>query len=107
VDFPSSLAEIVLNHHEWMDGSGYPQGLRSADIPLETRILAVSDVVEAIASYRPYRPAMDISLALDEVEKKTGILYYVHVVEACLRLFRDKEFKLEATRSTLDGMSLG
>ncbi len=73
-----------------MDGSGYPQGLMGSNILLEARILAVADVVEAIASHRPYRPALGIDKALEEISQNKGILYDQEVVDVCLRLFRYK-----------------
>jgi len=95
VEFPWPIAPIVLQHHERLDGSGYPQGLKSEDILFEAKILAVADVVEAMASHRPYRPALGIGQALDEISHKSGILYDSEVVDACFRLFYDKEFKLD------------
>jgi len=95
IDFPWPIAEIVLQHHERMDGSGYPQGLRGADILLEARILAVADVVEAVASDRPYRAALGIEAGLEELEQKKGILFDPEVVEACLTLFREKGFAFQ------------
>jgi HD-GYP domain-containing protein (c-di-GMP phosphodiesterase class II) len=95
VEFPWPIAQIVLQHHERLDGSGYPQGLKGEDILLEAKILAVADVVEAMASHRPYRPALGIGQALDEIAQKSGILYDSKVVDACFRLFYDKEFKLD------------
>ena len=92
IDFPWPVAEIVLQHHERMDGSGYPQGLKGENILLEARILMVADVVEAIASHRPYRPALGIDAALEEIEKNKGILYDPEVVEVCLRLFKEKGY---------------
>jgi len=92
IEWPYPIPEVVLQHHERMDGSGYPQGLSSQEILLETRILGVADVVEAMASNRPYRPAMDIDKALEEISKNRGILYDADVVDACLRLFREKGF---------------
>jgi HD-GYP domain-containing protein (c-di-GMP phosphodiesterase class II) len=89
------LAEIVYQHHERMDGSGYPRNLRGAAICLEARILAVADVVEAMASHRPYRPGLGMEMALCEIEKNRGICYDGAVADACLRLFREKGFKLE------------
>jgi len=93
--FPWPLARIVLEHHERMDGSGYPQGLSGEDTLLEARILAVADVVEAMASHRPYRPALGIDRALDEIQQNRGTLYDTVVVDACLKLFKEKEFNLE------------
>ncbi len=95
IKFPWPIAEIVLQHHERMDGSGYPQGLKDDDIILEARILAVADVIEAMSSHRPYRPALGINKALEEIEKNKGILYDPQVVDTCLKLFREKRFKLE------------
>ncbi len=95
IEFPWPIAPIVLQHHERMNGSGYPQGLKGEEILLESRILAVADVVEAIASHRPYRPAYGIEVAWDEISKNREILYDSEVVDACLRLFKEKGFKLE------------
>jgi HD-GYP domain-containing protein (c-di-GMP phosphodiesterase class II) len=92
VESPWPLAEIVLQHHERLDGSGYPQGLKGEAILLEARILAVADVVESISSHRPYRPAYGIAEALKEIEQNAGVLYDREVVEAALRLFRKKGF---------------
>jgi HD-GYP domain-containing protein (c-di-GMP phosphodiesterase class II) len=78
-----------------MDGSGYPQGLSGEEIMLEARIMAVADVVEAMASHRPYRPAHGIEEALDEVLQNGGVLYDPEVVDACLKLFAVKGFKFE------------
>jgi PAS domain S-box-containing protein len=89
------LAEIVYQHHERMDGSGYPRNLKGEEILIEARILAVADVVEAMASHRPYRPGLGIDAALNEIEKNRGIFYDNTVADACLRLFREKGFKLE------------
>jgi HD-GYP domain-containing protein (c-di-GMP phosphodiesterase class II) len=88
------LAEIVFQHHERMDGSGYPRQLKGDEILVEARILAVSDVVESMASHRPYRPSLGIEAALEEIEKNKGILYDNAVADACLRLFRDKKYQL-------------
>ncbi len=92
VDLPGPIARIVLEHHERLDGSGYPGGLKGADILLESRILAVADVIEAMASHRPYRPAHGIVKALEEIERGRASVYDPDVVDACLRLFRDKRF---------------
>ena len=97
VESPWPLAEIVYQHHERMDGSGYPRNLKGDDILVEARILAVADVVESMASHRPYRPALGIDAALAEIEKNRGILYDNNVVDACLRLFREKGFRLKGT----------
>ena len=87
IKFPWPVAEIVLQHHERMDGSGYPQGFSGTEILLEARILAVADVVEAMASYRPYRAAHGIEKALDEISRNKGTLYDPDVVDVCLKLF--------------------
>jgi putative nucleotidyltransferase with HDIG domain len=94
VESPWSLAEIVYQHHERMDGSGYPRNLKGDEILLESRIMVVADVVEAMASHRPYRPALGIEAALEEIEKNKGILYDDAVVDACLILFREKGYQL-------------
>ncbi|MGC9372318.1 MAG: HD domain-containing phosphohydrolase [Thermovirgaceae bacterium] len=86
------LAEMIYQHHERLDGSGYPRGLKDRDILLEARILGVADVVEAMASYRPYRPSLGIDAALEEIESKKGLLYDPEVADACSRLFREKGF---------------
>jgi PAS domain S-box-containing protein len=97
VESPWPLAQIVYQHHERMDGSGYPRNLKGDDILIEARILAVSDVVEAMASHRPYRPALGLNAALAEIENNKGTLYDADVVDVCLRLFREKGFQLECT----------
>jgi PAS domain S-box-containing protein len=95
VESPWPLAEIVYQHHERMDGSGYPRKLKGDEILIEARIMAVADVVESMASHRPYRPALGIDKALEEIEKNRGTLYDITVADACLRLFREKGFQLE------------
>ncbi|MBI5605976.1 MAG: HD domain-containing protein [Deltaproteobacteria bacterium] len=94
IEFPWPIARMVLEHHERMNGSGYPQGLKVEAILLESRILAVADVVEAIATHRPYRPGFGIEKALEEISKNKGVLYDPEVVDACLRLFKEKGFTL-------------
>jgi PAS domain S-box-containing protein/putative nucleotidyltransferase with HDIG domain len=91
-ELPYPVAEIVLQHHERLDGSGYPQGLKGDEILFEAQIISIADVVEAMASHRPYRPALGINMALEEIEKDKGILYNVGAVRACLHLFREKGF---------------
>ena len=93
MEFPTSVAQSVLQHHERLDGSGYPNGLKGEAILREARVLAVADVVEAISSHRPYRPALGIDKALEEISENKGILYDVDTVDACLRLFTEKGFK--------------
>ena len=82
----------MLQHHERLDGSGYPNGLKNAEIILEAKILAVADVVEAIASHRPYRPAFGIDEAIAEISRMRGVLYDTHVVNSCISLFHDKKY---------------
>jgi HD-GYP domain-containing protein (c-di-GMP phosphodiesterase class II) len=94
VESPWPLAEIIYQHHERMDGSGYPRNLKGDDILIEARILAVADVVESMASHRPYRPALGLNTALEEIENNKGTLYDADAVDACLRLFREKGFQL-------------
>ena len=96
IEFPWPIAEIVLQHHERMNGSGYPKGLKGDEILLEARILAISDVVEAMASHRPYRPALGIAVAMEEIEKNKGILYDPEAVVTCLKLFREKDFRFKS-----------
>jgi PAS domain S-box-containing protein/putative nucleotidyltransferase with HDIG domain len=95
IDFPWPIADIVLQHHERLDGSGYPAGIGIAQMLPESRILAVADVVEAIASFRPYRPALGVDRALAEIEAGRDILFDGQVVDACIRLFREKSFAFE------------
>jgi putative nucleotidyltransferase with HDIG domain len=92
IEFPWPVAEIVLQHHERLNGSGYPQGLSDDDIILEARILGVADVVEAMSSHRPYRPPRGLDKALEEISQNRGVLYDPEVVDACLRLFTEKGF---------------
>ena len=94
VDFDWPVAEMVLQHHERLDGSGYPRGLKDGEILLQARILAVADVVEAMASHRPYRPTLGLEAALDEITLNKGKLYDPEAVDACLRLFREKHYRL-------------
>lgn len=95
IEFPWPVAEMILQHHERLDGSGYPHGLKGEAITLEARILAVADTVEAMASHRPYRPGLGVDAALEEIAKNRGKLYDAEVVDACLRLFREKGFGFE------------
>jgi PAS domain S-box/uncharacterized domain HDIG len=94
VEFPWPLPEVILQHHERLDGSGYPQHLKGEAIILEARILAVADVVESMASHRPYRPALGIDKALEEIAQNSGRFYDPQVAAVCLRLFRDKGYEL-------------
>ena len=95
IEFPWPVAQIVLQHHERLDGSGYPHGLVDEEILLEARILAVADVVEAMASHRPYRPPRGLDKALEEISRNRGVLYDPEVVDVCLKLFAEKRFKFE------------
>jgi len=95
IDFPWPLADIIAQHHEKIDGSGYPEGLTGDQILLEAKIVCLADVVEAMASHRPYRAARGIDAALEEIKQQRGILFDEDVVDACLRLFREKGFQLE------------
>jgi putative nucleotidyltransferase with HDIG domain len=95
IRFPWPVAQVVLQHHERLDGSGYPNGLPGKDILLEARILSVADVVEAMSSHRPYRPGGSLELALKEIEQNKDILYDGQAAEACLRLFKEKNFLWE------------
>ncbi len=97
VESPWPLAQIVYQHHERMDGSGYPRGLKGEEILLEARIMAVADVVESMASHRPYRPSLGIDVALAEIGKNRGTFYDEAVADTCLRLFQEKGFQLKRT----------
>lgn len=94
IEFPWPVARIILQHHERLDGSGYPVGLKGDEILLEAKILADADVVKAMSSHRPYRPALGIEAVLSEIAAKRGILYEPAVVDICLRLFTEKGFCL-------------
>ena len=95
IPFPWPCAQIVFQHHERLDGSGYPLGLRGDQILLESKILSVADVTEATSSFRPYRPARGIELALDELREKRGTLFDAEVVDVCLELFERDGFEFE------------
>ena len=92
---PWPVAEMILQHHERIDGSGYPQGLKGDEISLGARILAVADVMEAMASHRPYRAGRGIDVALEELLSKRGLWFDPAAVDACVRLFREKRFELD------------
>ena len=94
VESPWPLAEIVYQHHERMNGSGYPRNLKGDEILIESQILAIADVVEAMGCHRPYRPTLGIDAALEEITKNKGILYDNKVVDACLKVFREKGYQL-------------
>jgi putative nucleotidyltransferase with HDIG domain len=95
IEFPWPVAKMILEHHERLNGSGYPQGLKGGEISLEARILAVADVVEAMASHRPYRPAVGLDNALEEISQNRETLYDPQAVDVCLRLFREKGFQFD------------
>ncbi len=95
IDFPWPVAEAVLQHHERLDGSGYPKGLKSEGIILEARILGVADVVEAMSSHRPYRPAIGRDISINEISQNKGILFDADVVEACIKVLVEDEFEFE------------
>nr|WP_255531329.1 HD domain-containing phosphohydrolase [Polynucleobacter sp. UK-Gri1-W3] len=94
INFPWNISRPVLEHHERLDGGGYPNGLTGDQISMEGRILAVADVVEAMSAYRPYRPALGVEVALAEIERGRGSIYDEKVVDACLALFREKGYKI-------------
>jgi HD-GYP domain-containing protein (c-di-GMP phosphodiesterase class II) len=93
VDFPWPIAEIVLQHQEKIDGSGYPRGLKGDEICIEAKILGVANVVEAMSSYKSYRPALSIDEALAEIAENKNILFDPEVVDTCITLFKEKGFK--------------
>ncbi|MBF0562061.1 MAG: response regulator [Alphaproteobacteria bacterium] len=95
IEFPWPVATMILQHHERLDGSGYPSGLKGDDTILEARILAVADVVEAISSHRPYRPALGMTAALDEIKRHAGRLYDPAVVTACMNVIQDEPLSKE------------
>jgi len=95
VKFPWPISQMVLEHHERIDGSGYPKGLLGGEILLESKILAVADVVEAIASHRPYRAALGLEAALLEITRQRGISLEADVVDACLCIFREQGYRIE------------
>lgn len=97
IDFPWPVADIALQHHERMNGTGYPFGITGEEIIPEARILAVADVVEAMISHRPYRPSLEPAKAMDEIRRNRGLLYDLQVVDACCRLFMEKGFVFQQT----------
>jgi putative nucleotidyltransferase with HDIG domain len=94
IEFPWPVAQTVLQHHERLDGSGYPMGIKNGEIIPEARILMVADVVEAMGSHRPYRAALGLEVALEEIVRHKGTLFDPGVVEACVRLFTEKGYKI-------------
>jgi HD-GYP domain-containing protein (c-di-GMP phosphodiesterase class II) len=97
IEFPWPIAQTIVQHHERLDGSGYPAGLTDNRIIVEARIVAVSDVVEAMSSHRPYRPALGIDMALDEIQKGRGTAYDPDAVDACISLFKTGHFQFRPT----------
>lgn len=95
IDFSYPVVKIILQHHERLNGSGYPQGIKSEEILPEAKIIGVADVVSAMSSHRPYRPAHSMEEVFEEISKNKGILYDPEVVDACLKLFKEKGFKFE------------
>jgi len=95
IDFPWPVAQMILQHHERLDGSGYPSGLKGDEILLEARILIVADVVEAMSSHRPYRPGLGIAVALEEIQRGRGTSFDPLVVDVCMRLFNEKQFDFQ------------
>ncbi len=95
IEFEGNIAKTVLQHHERLDGSGYPNGLKEKDITPEAKIIAVADVVEAMSSHRPYRPALGIDKAIGELVKNKGKKYDPKVVDICVKLFRNNDFILK------------
>ncbi len=101
IPFPWPVAKMVLQHHERLDGSGYPQGLKEDEILKEAKILAVADVMEANSSFRPYRPARGIEAAMEKLSAQKGIRYDAEAVEACLALFKDQSFTFDANGGSI------
>lgn len=95
IEFPWPIAQTVLQHHERMEGSGYPAGLSDEEILMEARVLGLADVVEAMCSHRPYWPALGIDKALEEISRHRGVLYDPNVVDACLKVFTERGFRFE------------
>jgi PAS domain S-box-containing protein/putative nucleotidyltransferase with HDIG domain len=99
IEFEWPIAQIVLQHHERIDGSGYPNGLTGKDMMTESKILAVADVIEAMSSHRPYRPSLGVEKALEEITRNSGLLYDPEVVLSCMKLFREKAFAFQPAGS--------
>ncbi|EMS78971.1 HD-GYP domain-containing protein [Desulfotignum phosphitoxidans] len=95
IEFPWPIARMILEHHEKMNGTGYPRGLSGDEILPESRILCVADVVEAMSSHRPYRPALGLEIALEEISRNQGVLYDTAAVDTCLALFNNGKFRFD------------
>ena len=95
IEFPTPIAEIIFQHHEKLNGSGYPRRLKGKDIIFEAKIIAVADVVEAMSSYRPYRPPLGLNAAIEEIKKYKGKLYDPQIVDACVKVITRKGFKFD------------
>ncbi|MBR0596310.1 HD domain-containing phosphohydrolase [Sinanaerobacter chloroacetimidivorans] len=95
VDLPSFVGETIFQHHERCDGSGYPRGLKDKDITVEAKIIMVADVVEAMMSHRPYRPALGLDAALHEIQQNAGVYYHQDIVSSCVELFRKDYYEIE------------
>jgi putative nucleotidyltransferase with HDIG domain len=95
VNLPEKIGQAIYEHHERYNGSGYPNGIKDHEISEEAKILIVADVVEAMISHRPYRPALGLDVALEEIERQAGIYYNPDVVAACISLFRDDHYNIE------------
>jgi HD-GYP domain-containing protein (c-di-GMP phosphodiesterase class II) len=101
IDFPWPIASIVLQHHELLDGSGYPYGLGGDEILFEAKIVAVADVVEAMSTNRPYRISPGLEAALKEIEKNKNTKYNTEVVDACIDLFKSGEFQWDESQERI------
>ena len=101
IDFDSPVADIVLQHHERLNGSGYPEGLKGDDIMIEAKVICVADVIDAMSSNRPHRPILGTEIALNELTEHRGVLYEPEVVDACVKLYREKRFHFEGARTIM------
>ena len=95
IEFPWPIAQMVKQHHERLDGSGYPKGIKGKKMSIQAKILSVADVVEAMTAHRPYRPAMGLNKALSEIEKNKDILYDKDIAEACIKVLEEKKIKFK------------
>lgn len=106
IELPWPLADIIVQHHERVDGSGYPKGLRDDEIRIEAKILSVADVFETISSHRPYRPSLGQGRAVEELTQQKGLLYDETVSEACLRIIANNEFHFEEARGSFNNIAV-